>query len=167
MWKDILDLDVTCASDPCLNGGNCTDTVNWFTCDCVGGYSGFTCEIEPVPDTVVTVPLPDDIDVNAFNESEEAILESEVCKGLFDKLPELDASSTECKLESSITSDNRKRTTPTNATVSNNINTTTDSGSANYSLTDSITELKLEVNSSVIGSLNVDGASACSGMFFY
>lgn len=33
-----------CASSPCLNGGQCTDLVNAFKCDCKGGYAGDTCE---------------------------------------------------------------------------------------------------------------------------
>ena len=33
-----------CASSPCQNGGNCTDGVNGYTCVCVDGYEGDTCE---------------------------------------------------------------------------------------------------------------------------
>ena len=34
-----------CSEEPCLNGGNCTDGVNNFTCNCTGtGYSGDLCE---------------------------------------------------------------------------------------------------------------------------
>ena len=33
-----------CASNPCLNGGTCTDRVNGFTCSCVPGFSGTRCQ---------------------------------------------------------------------------------------------------------------------------
>ena len=34
-----------CAGQPCRNGGNCTDEVNDFHCDCVAGYTGKNCSI--------------------------------------------------------------------------------------------------------------------------
>ena len=34
-----------CSSDPCMNGGSCTDGINSYNCDCVSGYSGEDCEI--------------------------------------------------------------------------------------------------------------------------
>ena len=33
-----------CEGAPCQNGGTCTDLLNGFTCDCVPGYMGATCE---------------------------------------------------------------------------------------------------------------------------
>ncbi|PZR09402.1 MAG: hypothetical protein DI536_22765 [Archangium gephyra] len=33
-----------CASNPCLNGGVCTDGVDAFTCACAAGFFGATCE---------------------------------------------------------------------------------------------------------------------------
>ena len=33
-----------CASDPCQNSGTCIDEINAFTCLCIGGYTGGTCE---------------------------------------------------------------------------------------------------------------------------
>ena len=33
-----------CASNPCKNGGTCTDQINGFTCECSPGYTGTECE---------------------------------------------------------------------------------------------------------------------------
>lgn len=33
-----------CASDPCSNGGTCSDLVNKFVCNCPPGYGGVRCE---------------------------------------------------------------------------------------------------------------------------
>ena len=33
-----------CGSNPCKNGGECTDGVNSYTCQCNSGYSGANCE---------------------------------------------------------------------------------------------------------------------------
>ena len=33
-----------CASNPCLNGGTCTNRVNGFTCSCVPGFNGTQCQ---------------------------------------------------------------------------------------------------------------------------
>ena len=38
----LSDID-DCADQPCQNGGNCTDAVNDFTCNCAAGYSGKNC----------------------------------------------------------------------------------------------------------------------------
>ena len=35
-----------CVDAPCLNGGACTDGVASFSCECVPGYSGETCETD-------------------------------------------------------------------------------------------------------------------------
>ena len=40
----ISDID-NCAEQPCQNGGNCTDEVNDFRCDCVAGFTGKNCSI--------------------------------------------------------------------------------------------------------------------------
>ena len=34
-----------CADQPCQNGGNCTDAVNDYACNCAAGYSGKNCTI--------------------------------------------------------------------------------------------------------------------------
>ena len=39
----IIDIN-ECASNPCQNGGTCTDAVNGYTCACVAGYTGSDCE---------------------------------------------------------------------------------------------------------------------------
>ena len=33
-----------CDSSPCQNGGTCTDGMNHYTCQCVDGFDGNTCE---------------------------------------------------------------------------------------------------------------------------
>ena len=38
-----VDVD-ECSSNPCQNGGSCTDAVNSYSCSCVAGYTGTTCE---------------------------------------------------------------------------------------------------------------------------
>lgn len=41
-----------CLEAPCLNGGNCTDGNNNYTCDCTNTYhEGFNCEIEQTDPT--------------------------------------------------------------------------------------------------------------------
>ena len=32
-----------CSSSPCQNGGNCTDQVNGYECNCTTGYEGTNC----------------------------------------------------------------------------------------------------------------------------
>ena len=42
----VVAIDINeCAGDPCLNGGTCTDGINAFSCQCVAGYEGSTCDI--------------------------------------------------------------------------------------------------------------------------
>ena len=33
-----------CSSNPCLNGGSCTDKINGYTCSCQPGYTGARCQ---------------------------------------------------------------------------------------------------------------------------
>ena len=33
-----------CSSNPCLNGGSCTDQVNGYACSCQPGYAGAQCQ---------------------------------------------------------------------------------------------------------------------------
>ncbi|CAL8273204.1 unnamed protein product [Merluccius merluccius] len=41
---DFCEINVdSCAPDPCLNGGNCTNHGLAFACACAPGFSGFTC----------------------------------------------------------------------------------------------------------------------------
>ena len=40
----LSDID-DCAVQPCQNGGNCTDAVNDYTCNCVAGYGGKNCSV--------------------------------------------------------------------------------------------------------------------------
>ena len=39
----LLDID-ECKSFPCQNGGNCTDGIAGYTCDCIPGHTGYNCE---------------------------------------------------------------------------------------------------------------------------
>ena len=39
----ILDID-ECSSSPCENGGTCIDEIDYFTCQCMAGYTGDQCE---------------------------------------------------------------------------------------------------------------------------
>lgn len=43
-----------CATNPCQNGGTCSEAGASYTCACIGGYTGTNCEISPV---VATVPI--------------------------------------------------------------------------------------------------------------
>ena len=40
----LSDID-ECAVRPCQNGGNCTDAINDYDCNCAAGYSGKNCTI--------------------------------------------------------------------------------------------------------------------------
>ena len=41
-----ISIDINeCASQPCLNGGQCTDGVNQYTCTCAPGWEGTNCDI--------------------------------------------------------------------------------------------------------------------------
>ena len=42
----ILYADVDeCGSNPCANGGTCTDNVNSYSCSCDSGFSGSNCAV--------------------------------------------------------------------------------------------------------------------------
>ena len=43
MHDIVVDTD-ECASNPCQNGGSCSDEVNKFSCSCASGYEGATCQ---------------------------------------------------------------------------------------------------------------------------
>ena len=40
-----VDID-ECASDPCLNGGQCTDRENGYTCLCAPPWTGQQCNLD-------------------------------------------------------------------------------------------------------------------------
>ena len=35
-----------CASNPCLNEATCQDGINNYTCNCLPGFTGNSCEID-------------------------------------------------------------------------------------------------------------------------
>ena len=43
----LLDID-ECASFPCKNNGTCIDRIDYFTCQCMAGYTGAQCETSGV-----------------------------------------------------------------------------------------------------------------------
>ena len=43
MCQYITDID-DCASNPCKFNGTCIDEITDYTCDCVDGYRGKSCE---------------------------------------------------------------------------------------------------------------------------
>eukprot|EP00057_Strongylocentrotus_purpuratus_P016209 XP_011670683.1 PREDICTED: lactadherin-like [Strongylocentrotus purpuratus] len=49
---------IACRSNPCFNGGNCTETDAGFTCLCLGGYRGERCaEVSLYQQSVMFVAL--------------------------------------------------------------------------------------------------------------
>ena len=43
LFSELTDID-ECSSNPCENGGTCTDAVNMYTCSCPAGFNGSNCE---------------------------------------------------------------------------------------------------------------------------
>jgi hypothetical protein len=44
-YPHILPLDTDdCSTNPCQNGGTCTDLVNDYVCQCVSGWEGKDCD---------------------------------------------------------------------------------------------------------------------------
>ena len=44
-FSDVLVDTDECASNPCVNGGVCTDGIDVFTCTCAAGFMGVTCAV--------------------------------------------------------------------------------------------------------------------------
>ncbi|XP_046371944.1 uncharacterized protein LOC124145983 [Haliotis rufescens] len=42
-----------CKDEPCQNGGNCTSTLEGFSCSCPDGFSGPTCQGDPCSNTTM------------------------------------------------------------------------------------------------------------------
>ncbi|OWF51466.1 sushi, von Willebrand factor type A, EGF and pentraxin domain-containing protein 1-like [Mizuhopecten yessoensis] len=53
----------TCSSNPCANGGTCTNGVEMFTCNCLPGWSGLTCAEDIQPPVITGCDF--DISANA------------------------------------------------------------------------------------------------------
>ena len=51
---------IECNSNPCTNGGTCTDRVNRYICKCRAGYTGTNCE---------TGMYSSSIDVKQYNDN--------------------------------------------------------------------------------------------------
>ncbi len=46
-FSNIFSTDLhPCASDPCLNGAQCTAISSYYTCRCPSGYYGINCELD-------------------------------------------------------------------------------------------------------------------------
>lgn len=44
-WLVIPFIDINeCSSNPCKNGGTCADGIHEYTCICIDGFQGSTCE---------------------------------------------------------------------------------------------------------------------------
>ena len=49
LYDNVAFVDINeCDSGPCLNGATCADFVNFYTCDCVAGYTGTDCETSKI-----------------------------------------------------------------------------------------------------------------------
>ena len=45
LWPILIFSDIDeCLSNPCQNGGTCSNMVNQYSCNCAGGYQGTNCE---------------------------------------------------------------------------------------------------------------------------
>lgn len=40
-----------CTPNPCIHGGECFDMVNDYYCECVNGYLGKECQVQPIGNT--------------------------------------------------------------------------------------------------------------------
>jgi hypothetical protein len=49
-----------CSSNPCQNGGTCSNTPGSYTCNCAAGYTGDNCETMRGVITIIKDALPDD-----------------------------------------------------------------------------------------------------------
>lgn len=58
-----------CASNPCKNGGSCSDSVNGYSCHCRNGYTGTECETSKD----VIHPRKSELPVNIINPSQPQI----------------------------------------------------------------------------------------------
>ncbi|CAD5114976.1 DgyrCDS4005 [Dimorphilus gyrociliatus] len=60
-----------CVPNPCKNKGICEDKINAYKCSCVNGYTGTTCEIEPIaPDACNPNPCKNEGSCLPFNQNQ-------------------------------------------------------------------------------------------------
>ena len=60
MWFSCADVD-RCTSSPCVNGGTCVSQVDSYTCDCLPGYTGLTCQTGLYMSTIYILLTPIEI----------------------------------------------------------------------------------------------------------
>jgi len=69
--------------NPCRNGGGCVDGVDAYSCACVAGYTGATCEIPPPAPAPATTFTPQDRDGDGDHATGVCVVAGEVQGGAY------------------------------------------------------------------------------------